>query len=220
MVSPDIRGHGESGPRGDIGYYGQLEDDMDDLAAMLAKRFPQERKILIGHSSGGGFALRIASARASDFDGYIALSPFIAADAPTTRPHSGGWAGVSVPRLIGLIVLNRVGVHAFNGLPTLAFAVPPGGEKHLTSTYSFNLMGNFGLPPQGWKPALRAIQRPTVVLVAGDDQMMQAAQFAPLFSTLNPGVVVRVVPGVGHMGMVLAPSALGVLVETSRRLLS
>ncbi|MFX6334759.1 alpha/beta hydrolase, partial [Acinetobacter baumannii] len=29
----DVRGHGESGPLGDIGYRGQLEDDLVDLLA-------------------------------------------------------------------------------------------------------------------------------------------------------------------------------------------
>src|SRR3954468_5607654 len=29
--APDIRGHGGSGTRGDIGYFGQLEDDLSDF---------------------------------------------------------------------------------------------------------------------------------------------------------------------------------------------
>ena len=36
-VSPDIRGHGESGTRGDIGHYGQLDDDLEDLLAQLRR---------------------------------------------------------------------------------------------------------------------------------------------------------------------------------------
>jgi pimeloyl-ACP methyl ester carboxylesterase len=219
VVSPDIRGHGDSGKRGDIAYYGQLENDMEDLAAMLANRFPQERRILIGHSSGGAFVLRIANERGDQFDGYIALSPMLAGDAPTTRTGSGGWVCVSVPRIMGLVALNRLGVHVFNGLPVLAFAIPQGAEGVLTQTYSFNLMRNFGLPPQGWRQALRAIRRPTVVLVAGQDEMMKSDQYAPLLATLNPIIVVRIVPGAEHMGMTFKPSALDALVKTSRRLL-
>src|ERR1700749_511023 len=33
--APDIRGHGGSGPRGDIVYLGQLEDDMADFVALV-----------------------------------------------------------------------------------------------------------------------------------------------------------------------------------------
>ena len=38
--APDIRGHGGSGTRGDIGYVGQLEDDMADFVAEVRKTEP------------------------------------------------------------------------------------------------------------------------------------------------------------------------------------
>src|SRR5882672_100738 len=36
----DIRGHGASGTRGDIGYVGQLEDDLVDFVAVVRKTSP------------------------------------------------------------------------------------------------------------------------------------------------------------------------------------
>ena len=36
VVVPDIRGHGASGTRGDIAYYGQLDDDLDDSSPNCA----------------------------------------------------------------------------------------------------------------------------------------------------------------------------------------
>ena len=41
--APDIRGHGESGIRGDIGYLGQLEDDIADFVAEIRKAMPPRR---------------------------------------------------------------------------------------------------------------------------------------------------------------------------------
>jgi alpha-beta hydrolase superfamily lysophospholipase len=35
VYAPHIRGHGESGRRGDIDYIGQLDDDLADLMAQL-----------------------------------------------------------------------------------------------------------------------------------------------------------------------------------------
>src|SRR5258708_12939662 len=55
----DIRGHGASGNRGDIAYLGQLQDDMADLVAEIRKTNPTAPLTLIGHSSAGGFPLRI-----------------------------------------------------------------------------------------------------------------------------------------------------------------
>jgi alpha-beta hydrolase superfamily lysophospholipase len=56
VVAPDIRGHGGSGTRGDIGYYGQLDDDLEDLVGELRRQYQTTRFALLGFSSGGGFA--------------------------------------------------------------------------------------------------------------------------------------------------------------------
>src|SRR6267378_40987 len=58
--APDIRGHGASGTRGDIGYIGQLEDDMANLVGFIRTTMPSTPLTLVGHSSGGAFALRVA----------------------------------------------------------------------------------------------------------------------------------------------------------------
>src|ERR1700750_1235667 len=63
--APDIRGHGSSGTRGDVAYLGQLEDDMADLVALIRKT-SSAPITLIGHSAGGGFALRMASSEIRD----------------------------------------------------------------------------------------------------------------------------------------------------------
>ena len=39
------------------------------------------------------------------------------------RPGNGGWATVGVPRIIATAVLNGFGVHAFDVLPVVRFAV-------------------------------------------------------------------------------------------------
>jgi pimeloyl-ACP methyl ester carboxylesterase len=218
VIAPDMRGHGESGARqGDIDYMGQLDDDMADMAAMIARRFPGERKLLIGHSSGGSFALRVAGGPGGEaFDGYVALSPFLNARSSTARPRSGGWAGVSLPRILGLVALNVVGIHAFDGLPTLAFAIDPASHASQVETYSFRLMSNFGLPQRGWEARLAAIQQPTIVIVAGEDELFRAEAFAPALRGINPRLDVRIAPGVGHMGLVVTPAALEALAAAAR----
>src|SRR2546430_11923023 len=56
----DMRGHGTSGTRGDIGYVGQLEDDLADFVPGLRNTVASAPPTLGGHSSGGGVALRVA----------------------------------------------------------------------------------------------------------------------------------------------------------------
>ena len=86
VVVPDVRGHGASGTRGDIGYYGQLDDDLDDLIAELRRQYLTGRFALLGFSSGGGFALRAASGSLSAaFTRLVLVSPYLGYDAPSTR---------------------------------------------------------------------------------------------------------------------------------------
>ena len=84
----DIRGHGASGTRGDIAYLGQLEDDMVDLVAEIRKSNPDAPLTLIGHSSGGGFALRVAASPIQNlFTRTVLLAPYLGYDAPSSRPE-------------------------------------------------------------------------------------------------------------------------------------
>ena len=85
-VAVDTRGHGASGSRGDIGYVGQLEDDLADLVAHLRADYTTARLTLVGHSSGGGFVLRVAAAPVgASFDRFVLLAPYLGYRAPTNR---------------------------------------------------------------------------------------------------------------------------------------
>lgn len=90
VLVPDLRGHGaQSGRRGDVGYIGQLEDDLADL--IKAKARPGQKVVMLGHSSGGGLVVRFAGgAHGGLLDGAVLLAPFLKYNAPTTRPNSGG----------------------------------------------------------------------------------------------------------------------------------
>ncbi len=78
VVAPDIRGHGGSGTRGDIGYLGQLDDDLEDLVAELRQQVPDAHFELAGFSAGGGFALRVASGKlATTFERLVLLAPYL-----------------------------------------------------------------------------------------------------------------------------------------------
>ena len=126
VVAPDMRGHGESGTRGDIGYYGQLDDDLEDLIAELRRRYPQPHFSLLGFSAGGGFALRVAAGKlAADFERLVLLSPFLGYYAPSSRSAEGSaqWATADLPRIVAISVLGRLGLRCCEALPVIAFAV-------------------------------------------------------------------------------------------------
>ncbi|MFT3777187.1 MAG: alpha/beta fold hydrolase [Ottowia sp.] len=210
----DMRGHGSSGPRGDIAYVGQLEDDLEDFVRQVPFAGPGT---LLGFSSGGGFVLRVAGgARQGLFDRYVLLSPYLRHDAPTARPDNGDWASVGVPRLLALRLLNRLGVTRFNHLPVVRFALDDAARAHLTPSYSHALAASFG--PRGdyagdiahAPPALRA-------LVGGSDELFYPDRFDAVFAAAGKPGVVTVVPGIDHIGMTLAPAALDAVVAACRQ---
>lgn len=140
VFTPDLRGHGRSPEkRGDVDYIGQLEDDLADFIALILAEDFGRTLILGGHSSGGGLALRFAgSPYRAMVDAFMLLSPFLKYNAPTMRPNSGGWANPHIRPIIGLTMLNNVGIRWLNYLPVIDFNMPAevrdGTE---TLTYSF-----------------------------------------------------------------------------------
>ena len=206
--APDIRGHGASGRRGDIDHIGELEDDLSDLVAVIHHDYPGSPIVLTGHSSGGGFVLRVAAEpEGRQFSKFVLLAPYLGAGRPTTRPASGGWVAAYIPRIVGLTVLNRFGVTALNGLPTLAFAASP---RQPQRTWSYRLMTNFGPPgltTQLRRPDPRRGQEgapPPSSVIAGDQgrEHGRPGLRPRLRRPSTPGQPqVTIPPGVGHMDL-------------------
>ena len=212
-VALDIRGHGASGTRGDIAYVGQLDDDLADLIVELRKTDPNARLTLIGHSSGGGFALRVAGeALGAKFDRFVLLAPYLGHAAPTTRPSEGPglWAAPDMPRIVALMAMRRIGLDWGQSLPVIAFANRPEAAMVTTSRYSFRLLANYG-PPRDWRDALSS-GGSRIALIAGErDELMDAEAYQRVVAPLGPSVTV--LPEVDHMGIVYQPAAVAALVE-------
>jgi alpha-beta hydrolase superfamily lysophospholipase len=208
----DIRGHGTSGTRGDIGYVGQLEDDLEDFVAVVRTRAPTVPLTLIGHSAGGGFALRVASSPIQNlFARTILLAPYLGYDAPTNQPNSGGWASADIPRILGLLALRKFGIDCCEGLPTLAFAVPPNSANLLVPAYSDRLMRNFAT--RGYRADLAAATKPLTIISGAADELMLAEKYAEAVRGITPSVDVKLIDGVDHIGVVSDPRAVSVIAD-------
>lgn len=209
----DMRGHGTSGTRGDIGYVGQLEDDLADFVAMVRNTVPSAPLTLVGHSSGGGFTLRVAgSPIQSLFERFVLLAPYLGYDAPSTRPDSGGWARADIPRIIGLLALRAIGVNCCEALPVLALAVPPNSQKTLVATYTDRLMRNFAVHGD-FRRDLAAATKPLTIISGADDELMFSDRYVEAVRGAKVAVDVRVLDGINHMGIVAAPQAVSIIAE-------
>jgi alpha-beta hydrolase superfamily lysophospholipase len=210
--APDIRGHGGSGSRGDVGFIGQLENDMADFVALVRKTSPSAPLTLLGHSAGGGFALRIASSSIQEsFARTILLAPYLGYSAPTNRPDSGGWASADIPRFLALVALQKLGIDCCESLPTLAFAVPANSERILNPTYSFRLMRNFAT--RGYERDLTAARHPVTLIAGAADELMLADKYADAVHAVTPSTEVKLIDGVDHMGIVCSPQGVAAVAD-------
>ena len=209
----DIRGHGGSGTRGDIGYVGQLEDDLVDFVAEIRKTAPDLPLTLVGHSAGAGFSLRVAATPIVQdmFVRTVLLAPYLGYDAPTNKPNSGGWASADVPRLLGLAALRKIGIDCCSQLPVLALAVRPNMEKILVSVYSDRLMRNYAT--RGYRVDLPGVTHPMTVFGGAEDEMMISEKYAEVVQAIKPSVDVKVLDGINHMGIVTNPKAVKAIAE-------
>jgi non-heme chloroperoxidase len=206
----DIRGHGESGVKGNIDYIGQLEDD---LVAFVNEIAPAKPSTLEGFSSGGGFALRFAgSTQQNLFDNYLLMSPYISHEAPNYRSNSGGWVQVGVPRIIGLTILNSVGITALNHLSTTNFALGEQAKAVLTPTYSFALATNFQ-PQRNYENNIKAALRPVTVVAGSADEAFMTDKLEGIFRKAGKQWPVVLVPNIGHIALTLDANAVSVLVK-------
>jgi len=212
-VSMDVRGHGASGSRGDIGYIGQLDDDLADLVAELRKSYPAAKLTLIGHSAGGGYALRIAAGPVGAlFDHFVLLAPYLGYTAPTNRPSEGPgrWAEPDLPRIAAIAALEQIGVDWPQTLPVIAFANAP-NARSVTPRYSFRLLANYG-PPRDWKGAIEATKDRVEIIAGANDELMDADGYKNAIAPL--GMRVTILPDVDHIGVVYQPEALKAIVAT------
>lgn len=212
VYAPDLRGHGGSGRRGDIDYIGQLDDDLADLIATIRPEHPNATMTLIGFSGGGAFTIRIAGGSYGKlFDRYIVIAPAIVYPSPLARPNAGGWATPYVPRIVGLIILNKIGINWFDGLDAIVFAIPP-GNKNRTGAYSFRLAMN--LNSDDHVGALQRTKKPMALIAGANDDQFYADRYASQLQHAKPNLTVELVPGLDHVDMLVKPAALAALRRT------
>lgn len=205
VALPDLRGHGPAPQtRGDIGHIGQFEEDIADLAAHLRK--PGQKLVLAGHSSGGGLVVRYAGGEyGAMLDGAVLLAPFLKYNAPTTRPNSGGWARPLTRRIIGLSMLNTVGITALNGLTAIQFNFPAevlNGPEGGTATASYSYRLNTSYAPRNDYLADIGALPPFLLIAGADDESFVAEGYEPLMQAANPNGRYRLLDGQSHLGVI------------------
>ena len=203
VITPDLRGHGENkGEKGDIGYIGQLESDIEDLITYSKTQLDAKKTILAGHSSGGGLVLRfIGNPQNTKVDKAIMLAPYLGHEAITTKPNSGNWVTVAIKRWVGISMINRFGITKFDGLPVLFFNRPEAiNDKLQVPAYSYRMAVNFA--PKNYKEDISNIIIPSLVLVGAKDESFYPEKFKVAFEPVEKWVKTVVLDDANHLNIV------------------
>jgi len=216
VIAIDLRGHGRStGPRWDVAYAGQYETDVSEVISAIHAVQPGGRVILAGHSMGGGIALRFAQlASRPDVAGFLLFAPSLGLSAPTARKRpppdadmpedfDEPFATVRMPRIIGLSLLNAIGVHWFDHLPVVFVNLSPD-----PSHYTYRAILNTA--PDDYIEALQSVDRPLLVIVGSDDQAFIAQEFEYVINAHSNGTTL-VLEGEDHNSVHSAGEALAAI---------
>lgn len=218
----DLRGHGESqGTPGDVDYIGQYENDLEDVVEAVKKQKPGGRILLAGHSMGGGIELCYAMKKnAPAVDGYLLFSPLLGQNSPTiprVDPDRKAGSGkepflkVDIMRIIGLKMLNSIGVHKYDSLPVLFFNLPKGAPLR-----EYTYRSDQSMSPDDYRQGLRAVHKPLLVLVGSRDEAFVASAFRPAVTGNSHGEVV-VIKGATHESILYSKAAMDTVVSWASR---
>ena len=205
VILPNMRGHYMSGRRrGDVEYIGQYEDDIVDLIADIRKQGHTGPIILGGHSSGAGFVLRFAGGpgpKQAPISGYLALAPIIPRTAAVRGGDAGGWNVIHLPRILGLVALNMIGIHGFDGLPIIAFNKPASAWNGTeTLAYSWRLNVSYH-PRNDYQSDIKAMPANSLILAGEKDEAVDGPALLDLLKTADYKGGAEILPQTTHFGI-------------------
>jgi alpha-beta hydrolase superfamily lysophospholipase len=190
----DHRGHGRSGgPRGDTPDDEALLRDAKIVVDDFARQLPAP-PLLLGHSMGGLFAARFATAALSPLRGLILSSPALAV--PVTGAQK---MLLKVLRAIapGFGVPNGLRAEFLSHDPAVveAYLDDPLGHAKISA----RLLSSMLAAVEFAQSHAAALKIPTLLVVAGDDRLVDAAGSQRFFRQLAPGnATMHLYPGLYH----------------------
>lgn len=202
-----LRGHGMSGgARGDVAYVAQNVDDVADMLENIRATTRPKRLVLLGHSLGGGLALRFIESRyASSIDGCILLAPYIGSRTPLQDRNTHVIAArVFWQHAIPLALGDALGITRGQHLPCIEFDMLPGFRTPMEVTrYSYR--GWMAVSPsRRLRRALDAFRKPHLVVLSDGDELFVPDKLASYFQGVPQLELARIAQAT-HSGIAFHP---------------
>jgi non-heme chloroperoxidase len=149
---------------------------------------------------------------------FLLLAPILPTSPAIRDGSAGGWSSLNMRRLSGLLMLNALGNHGFDGLPVIEFNKP---EKFWDGTetlsYSYRLNASYH-PRYRYSKDVGALNDKALVLVGANDEAVDADALRRLFAESAPRSQVIILPNINHFGVFSDLSALKAVIDWLRGL--
>ncbi len=201
VVTPDIRGHGDSGgARGDTPNVEQVFDDIGLFITYMKERYPQKKLLLGGHSSGGGLILNYSSYKKRvETDGYIFLSPQLGFRSNTELKNN--------PNSFTTVKKDLFVSNAMSGTDGNSKAVFFNySEEILQTTKNIAAitvnMAN-AITPSAPSKQIKKLDIPTAVWIGEEDELFNVNKVVSLFTKHNPETYTKILIGEKHLSILV-----------------
>lgn len=202
VITPDLRGHGESGgARGSAPSTGRVYDDLDELIEFVSQRWPGLPLTLAGHSSGAGLLVNYTAHRdpPADVSRFAFIAPFLGFRSATERsdPERAFSTSTTWPFVVNAMSFGLL----LRGYPAVRFAYPDDvlrRDHRLLTSISVSMAN--AVTPANPQRDLRRIA-PLAIWIGADDEVVDPAKLSAFVDAHAPGAAFTVLPAVSHLGI-------------------
>lgn len=193
----DLRGHGKSeGDKGDVDYINQYADDIEDIISQISNK----KVYIAGHSMGGGIAIRLAkTTKNNNIKAFILFAPLLGHNTPTIRtnnssdnPEIESAMKLNIAKIIGLKMLNELGIQEKNSLPVLFF-----NNSDSTSVTKYTYRANMSMAPEDYLEGLTSINNPFLVVIGDKDEAFDSSKMKAIIEKQKNGDI-KIFSNISH----------------------
>jgi len=201
VVTPDIRGHGDSGGvRGDTPDVEHVFADIRLLISHIKDNYPQKSIYLGGHSSGGGLVLNYSSYKdREEVDGYLFISPQLGFRSNTEIKNN--------PNSFTTVKTDLFVQNAMSGTEGNSMAVFFNYSDEILQTTknipSITVNMANAITPSAPVKQIKKLDLPTAVWIGEKDELFEVNKVVSLFTKNNPESYTSIIKDEKHLSVLV-----------------
>jgi len=204
VVTPDIRGHGDSGgERGDTPSVEQVFDDIGVFIRYIERKYPKKAVFLGGHSSGGGLILNYSSFKKREkVRGYLFLSPHLGFRSKTEFKNN---PNPFTTAKTGPFVKNAMfGTHGHSKAVFFNYSKEILQSSKNIAAITVNMAN--AQTPISPDEQLQELKLPVAIWMGENDEVLDAAKVMAFFKDNNPKSYRKIIEKEKHLSILLTAS--------------